>query len=138
MTKNQFRLLTILCFASVVGAAAWDIAVPLPPALETFQASEAYPIDRLGLLGTIIMMVVLAIAILSFILLLIFHKLAPAFFVVSNVVAFAMSPLLGYGIYSPVSELLAAISTFCAGAMIPIMFMTDARTFFAKQAALSS
>lgn len=134
MTRNQFRLLTILSFAFAMGGGVWDLAFPLPPELEAYQASEVDSLDGLSLPALLVVLIVfLALAILSFVTLLVFHKSAPALFVATNVVAFAVSPFLGYGIYSPASELLFTLSTFCTGAMMAIIFMTDVRKFFGRQ-----
>ncbi|NGO55019.1 hypothetical protein [Allomesorhizobium camelthorni] len=135
MTRNQFRFLTLLCFASSIAAGVWDFFVPFPTELNTFILLEETPIDRLGTPGLIVLSIaLLAVTALSFALLLIFHRWAPSLFVGLNALLLAISPFFGYGIYSPGSEQFAMLSTFLAGAMIPIMFMTNVRTFFGKQA----
>jgi hypothetical protein len=109
--------------------------VPFPDELNAFIQFEETPIDRLGTLGLAVLSIaLLALIALSCALLLIFHRWAPSLFVGLNTLFLAISPFFGYGIYSPGSELFAMLSTFLAGSMIPIMFMTNVRTFFGKQA----
>lgn len=132
MTRNQFRLLTILCFASLFAGALWDLWVPMPAPLEAYQESERNPLEDALIYVALFTRGALLISLVT---LLTFHRLAPAFFVCLNVAAFAISPMLGYAIYSPIAELLSALSTFCAGAMVVMMYMTDVRTYFVRNSA---